>query len=166
MQLSDINKKALLTIGCCQFVGLAVLDLSSRITLTFICPTVQNENSKASSLCLRLRRALEGSAIRGINACEAFVSLTLTTFLSSSKKRYQNLNAICPCACGLRSKALQWVSMLLSRGVRAIISTPEFPGPKSERKHSMCFWSGRATGIKHTDLSVMSLELALWIHTS
>ena len=135
MQLAGINKTALSTIRCCQFLGLAILHLSSCITLTFICPTLRNDKTSISRP-MSVPEPRPGRKLDTWYEClRSLRLLILTTFRSSSKKPYQNLNTICPCARGLRPKVLQWVSMLLSCGVRAITATPEFPVLKSDRKH-------------------------------
>ena len=38
VQLAGTNETALWTIGCCQFLRFTILNLSSCITVTFICP--------------------------------------------------------------------------------------------------------------------------------
>ena len=140
VQLAGTKKTTLSTIRCGQFVGLAILHLSSRITPTLSVLQYKTKRRRCRSyVCVCA--ALEESATHNVHVCEVFVSLTLTNFRSSPKKFFQKLIIICPCARGLRSKALQKIAMLLSCEVRAITATPRYPVPKSERKHSMCFWS-------------------------
>ena len=79
---------------------------------------------------------------------------------------HQNSILIYPCAGGLRSNSKYMFYMLPSRIVRAISFTPELPVQKVQPKIVMCVRSGWETRMNHTDSSLMSLELALWIHTS